>query len=758
MPPLENSIVSAQHSKKGRRTSKQKHKDDAQKRIVQKKETEAIKMATTWIDKTRKLAAGDPKKKSQKEIVRQTNELMGTNISDKTVSRMVREGRIGTSPMKRGPVGDFNKPVMNALKGAYSTFLKLEQAESKRQSTLNELAIRVNTLVNSTGVYKKTGNDLARKLKAATADEFDIDSQNTQEHRRLQWTTHANLKAWFDQWKDTLIELGFAREKKADGSEDLHYEGSLVFFPGQLRRILNIDETDGSMDNTNGKRGGRKPMVFYAPDVAGGGTQASKTSYSPTIICGSNAAGEALPAHFQLKTSATESEREKLNIEFVGNCHDVWGQFGHTERKLLPCTYGMNERAGMNAVELDKYFEKAVLPLYPDIEDVPLKRVVAKLDSGPGRLNQPMLAGLKLRGLYMVPGVPNTTSKTQETDQNYGPFKYNYRCNLSMLARNRFKAKKTLTINDLPLLVFGGRDSMTGGTFMANSFELAFNKQSCLKAWKKCGAVPLTMSPLSDPRVRHEVVYNGLQVNTDLDPEAHKLLAIERINNMHCDFLCGFGFDGSQLRKQAPTVSGRKFKLTEPHSKERIEALQKAKTAGQLFHATHGEHLNSIDFFKARAKSNRDMEIKRLEALKKATLKTEIYRQKALAVLQAKGEPTVATIGNYTKEDLKDLLRWRSGKTSTANKTELLEAYLSCTRIAIPPAWSEANEAELQALKNTEIEFKDTALAVSLKQKAKAVVNNIDELDETEVKNLMQALINRSAANPDSSSEGGNII
>jgi len=112
---------------------------------------------------------------------------------------------------------------------------------------------------------------------------------------------------WFDTWKQTLIHLGFAREKEPDEICD----GELFFFSEQTRRIINMDETNGSMDNTNGLRGGRKPMAFYARDVSGGGTMANKTSYSATIICGSNAAGEVMPPHFQLKTLATSEDREK---------------------------------------------------------------------------------------------------------------------------------------------------------------------------------------------------------------------------------------------------------------------------------------------------------------------------------------------------------------------------------------------------------------------------------------------------------------
>jgi hypothetical protein len=41
--------------------------------------------------------------------------------------------------------------------------------------------------------------------------------------------------------------------------------------------ILMLDETDGSLDDTTGQRGGRPPMTFFAPDVAGGGTAVNKS-------------------------------------------------------------------------------------------------------------------------------------------------------------------------------------------------------------------------------------------------------------------------------------------------------------------------------------------------------------------------------------------------------------------------------------------------------------------------------------------------
>jgi len=68
----------------------------------------------------------------------------------------------------------------------------------------------------------------------------------------------------------------------------------------------------------------------------------------------------------------------------------------------------------MNEVEFEKYITKAILPLDPGVEDQPRKRVILKVGSGPGRMNVGMLARLKALGVYLNPGVPNTTHVTQE--------------------------------------------------------------------------------------------------------------------------------------------------------------------------------------------------------------------------------------------------------------------------------------------------------------------------------------------------------
>jgi len=222
--------------------------------------------------------------------------------------------------------------------------------------------------VNRALAIKKSRDDLTRKLRKRTAHLFDAGKANVMEQRRVEWTTHFNLNLWFDTWKTTLIELGFAREKTV---LDVEVEGELVFLPGQKERIVNVDETDGTLDDTSGQAGGRPPIVFTAPKVPSGSTSVNKSSYKTTLIFGSTAAGEPIPPHFQFKTAAKTNEGQRMSIDWFGLCPHVRGKFGHDAPKDFPVTFGMNEKGGMNSVELQKYMKTAMFPLCPDIADTP---------------------------------------------------------------------------------------------------------------------------------------------------------------------------------------------------------------------------------------------------------------------------------------------------------------------------------------------------------------------------------------------------
>jgi len=192
-------------------------------------------------------------------------------------------------------------------------------------------------------------DDLTWKLRNQTADLFSAGKTNVTEHRRLMWTTYQNLDLWYTTCKKTVIQLGFGRESTL--ADDV--EGEVFFCENQMMRILNLDETDGSLDNTTGNRGGRPPVVFSDPAISCGALAANKSGYSSTVICGSSASGEAIPPHFQLNTLAKSDVTTRISVDWFAHLAQVIGKFGLDAPRGLPSKFGMNERGGMNSVELD---------------------------------------------------------------------------------------------------------------------------------------------------------------------------------------------------------------------------------------------------------------------------------------------------------------------------------------------------------------------------------------------------------------------
>ena len=397
----------------------------------------------------------------------------------------------------------------------------------------------------------------------------------------------------------------------------------------------------------------------------------------------------------------------------------------------------MNEKGGMNAIELQKYMDVATFPLFPDISDMPVKCVLMKVDSGPGRMNIEMLASLKLKGMYLMPGVPNTTQVTQETDQSYGQYKSIYRRNLRVLSQARQPVNKPMVLTDLALLIFGGVDRITG-MLIYNTFEKAFSKEKNLSCWKKCGVVPLTRYPLQLQCVRQEIERGpGVSEN-----KAEMLLRdLERWNHYYCDFLSSNGYAGHQLKACAPvrrTISA----ITVPNSKARLKAIQMAKMAGQMFFATGGQHLNADDFFKAKALSQHQGQAALLEKEKLEHLDMFAVDQEAKSLLQAKGlDLNHANEKKFVLPECKLLCKWKGCKVhSSKNKVLDIDACLQKPTPPLPEPWTPEEEARLVALKGDEIDIKDAALGVAAKQMAAAVTNNMEKLNDATRHELLQSL------------------
>jgi len=65
-----------------------------------------------------------------------------------------------------------------------------------------------------------------------------------------------------------------------------------------------------------------------------------------------------IPPHFQFTTDGRNEELQVWNTSIIKYMHDIKGRYGHEEEKYHPCTFGMNEKGGMNKLEFEEYIKK----------------------------------------------------------------------------------------------------------------------------------------------------------------------------------------------------------------------------------------------------------------------------------------------------------------------------------------------------------------------------------------------------------------
>ena len=209
-----------------------------------------------------------------------------------------------------------------------------------------------------------------------------------------------------------------------------------------------------------------------------------------------------------------------------------------------PCGIRMNEKGGMNDEEFERYINNTIISLFPDMEDTLRKRVLMKVDSGPGHNCMSRLVSCKFRSLYLFPGPQNATSVQQETDRNYGLFKKVFRRNLATLATNCYAQKKPirLSVSTFGLVIYGGVCPQTS-VVCEDAVAEALSVDRNLECWALVGAVPLTMKCLSDDNAWH----NGNDKN---DPEYKKYQIIQSKNDYSCIQLSTMRYDADLLKTE----------------------------------------------------------------------------------------------------------------------------------------------------------------------------------------------------------------
>ena len=374
------------------------------------------------------------------------------------------------------------------------------------------------------------------------------------------------------------------------------------------------------------------------------------------------------------------------------------------------------------------------MPLYPDAAPEKGKWVILKCDSGPGRLNLDLLADLRTSGFILFPGVPNTMAVTQETDQNYGPFKTQYCKNLDVVVDERIKQKKSTTLPtwQVGLIVFGGVDPETS-IVVKSAFEEGFSRDGCRNAWEKVGAAPLTRYCLNDKKVRKSIG-DGTADFQQL------LLNIQDANDMATHALTNGGYNGAALKRtivEIPTLE----KITEENSKERYDVLKKANTHGKLFSALGGFHLTGDDIFISAEMKTRENEKKRLTIEKNKRVRQMKVEEKAKMVLDTKGNDCTS----WTKADFDAVLAWynppkRTQLTNNEEKARVWNGILTSNKVAtVYDRWTDDDERALLEASKDEIAVGDTALGRMQRRKQNEVRRSIMNMTDAEWEEVIAA-------------------
>jgi hypothetical protein len=432
----------------------------------------------------------------------------GISLSPRTIQKKVKEGEIGCSPLRHGPKGNIPELHYKNLCAAFESFVTINQINGNMQMCS---AKKYGPLVFKVVYGDCEGccsgwSELLKRVQRDTVVNLNKCKSSNAKDSCIRWTNHRNIPMWFDNWEHDLVELGFAVREPTTGK--------IHILEDQLGLIGYFDETCLSLNGNSTNHGGRPEAFIYNPRFPVVGKATCKNLLTSTLITGSTAAGEAFLPHIQYVTKAKTPETMHLDVDVAEHVPRVLGKFGCEEERTWPVLFGQNEKGGMDEEEFAKYLFNSIVPLFPHAKDKPGHCILLKVDLGPGRMNLNLLANLRLLGFVLYPCVPNTTHVTQETDQNYGPFKTQFLSNLELIVDERLTAKKSLSLQQkfvgLPLFV--GVDRETQFNVEVGAFQKAFVRLKYLVAYKKVGAAMpegVTRACLNNPQVLQNISNNG---------------------------------------------------------------------------------------------------------------------------------------------------------------------------------------------------------------------------------------------------------
>jgi hypothetical protein len=265
---------------------------------------------------------------------------------------------------------------------------------------------------------------------------------------------------------------------------------------------------------------------------------------------------------------------------------------------------------------------------------------------------------------------------------------------------------------------------------------------------------------LENPKVRHDGTdERGPNFDVYQDIQSQNDYAVVQLNTM--------GYRGDVLRAEflADKVRARSAEsttrtgggVTVPHTLERQVALSTSNTAGKKFFATGGgSHITTDDMWITMERTRRDGLVQEKEKEKRSRLEANTRRDAALLVLDRLDNQLEGNVDALKGSELTTLLKWRGVKASNmgnsvAEKKALYKQMVEEGGGGVDSArsWTDADEEELEELRNATITMADTAYGRFEAERKRDAIRACRKMTAEEKEEVLRIFAETEAASAD---------
>ncbi len=139
------------------------------------------------------------------------------DLSARTIQDAVSKGRIGVSPLRRGPRGSIPDVHYKNLCLTFESFLAINQDNrDERVRARKKLGkILQHVVYGEASEGEIQAHHLLARVMRDNNIELKAGKVKNAEDRRIRWTNYRNIAQWFKNWENGLVE---SRRDRASGS------------------------------------------------------------------------------------------------------------------------------------------------------------------------------------------------------------------------------------------------------------------------------------------------------------------------------------------------------------------------------------------------------------------------------------------------------------------------------------------------------------------------------------------------------------